>query len=187
MILLKVIYALFKIMSAIVYKSDSDESFRLGKTIIQSIMGNYRRETFEWKEYTNAKSKSNTNFIKSHESIQYLASIVSNILKKNGYQIDSSNYHIDFHRYNLFGEKHTSTFTWHEDDYGATNYEVNTAILYLRKDKTIKGGNLLIKGQNKVIVEENTLVLIDGRVIHKPEDLEGFGCRDSIVVQFPRV
>lgn len=65
--------------------------------------------------------------------------------------------------------------------------QINTAVLYLRKDKTIRGGNLLVKGVNNVIIEENTIVLMDGRIIHKPEDLNGFGCRDSIVVQFPRV
>ena len=119
--------------------------------------------------------------------VEQLISIVSVFLKKCGYKIDDSIYHIDFHRYNLFGEEHTSTFTWHKDDYGATNYEVNTAILYLRKDMTIRGGNLLIKGQNKVNIGENMVVLMDGRVIHKPEDLKGFGCRDSIVVKFQRV
>ena len=45
----------------------------------------------------------------------------------------------------------------------------------------------MIKGQNKVNIGENMVVLMDGRVIHKPEDLKGFGCRDSIVVKFQRV
>lgn len=49
-------------------------------------------------------------------------------LKKNGYKINDSVYHIDFHRYNLFGEEYTTRFAWHKDDYGATDYEVNTAI-----------------------------------------------------------
>ncbi len=174
-------------MSATIYNPDTNELFQLGNTIMRDIMGDYRHETFEWKEYTNDNPLHNKKFNKSLGAIQKMASILSVCLKKSGYQIDCSNYHIDFHRYNLFGEKHSSTFTWHNDDYGATDYEVNTAILYLRKDRTIKGGNLLIKGQNTVIINENTLVLMDGRVTHKPEDLEGFGCRDSIVVQFPRV
>ena len=178
----------FKMMLSVHYRDNSDEPFTLGRTIMQSVMGNNRRKTFEWEQYTNAKPAKRTNgSIGLDESIEHLVSIVSNILKETGFHIDSSKYDVDFHRYNLFGKKHSTPFAWHEDDYGSTGYEVNTAILYLRKDKTIKGGDLLIKGENKVIVEENTMVLIDGRVIHKPEDLEGFGCRDSIVVQFPRV
>ena len=174
-------------MSAIIYKPKNNEVFQFGKTIMDCIMGNYRSKTFEWKECTNEKLLHDNSFIKSRELLQKLISILSIFLKKNGYKINDSVYHIDFHRYNLLGEDHTSTFAWHKDDYGATDYEVNTAILYLRKDRTIQGGNLLIKGQNKVNVGEDTLVLMDGRVIHKPEDLEGFGCRDSIVVKFQRV
>lgn len=174
-------------MSVIQYNPENDEVFLFGKTIMDIIMGTYRSETFEWKEYTNETLSYNKSLIKSRELVEKLISILSIVLKKNGYKINDSIYHIDFHRYNLFGEEYTTRFSWHKDDYGATDYEVNTAILYLRKDSTIQGGNLLIKGENKVNVGENTLVLMDGRVIHKPEDLEGFGCRDSIVVKFQRV
>ena len=175
-------------MLSVQYKSNSDEPFTVGRTILQNVMGENRGKNFEWGTYSNAKyAKNNSNSIESRESIEQLVAIVANILITNGFHIDSSKYHIDFHRYNLFGKKHSTPFAWHEDDYGSSGYEVNTAVLYLRKDKTIRGGNLLIKGANKVIVEENMIVLMDGRLIHKPEDLNGFGCRDSIVVQFPRV
>ena len=175
-------------MLSVQYKSNSDEPFTLGRTILQNVMGENRGKTFELETYSNAKyAKNNSSSIESRESIEQLVAIVANILTTNGFHIDSSKYNIDFHRYNLFGKKHSTPFAWHEDDYGSTGYEVNTAVMYLRKDKTIRGGNLLVKGANKVIVEENTIVLMDGRLIHKPEDLNGFGCRDSIVVQFPRV
>ena len=175
-------------MLSVQYKANSDEPFTLGRTILQNVMGENRGKTFEWETYSNAKyAKNNSSSIESRESIEQLVSIVANILTTNGFHIDSSKYDIDFHRYNLFGKKYSTPFAWHEDDYGSTGYEVNTAVIYLRKDKTIRGGDLLIKGANKVVVVENTIVLIDGRLIHKPEDLNGFGCRDSIVVQFPRV
>ena len=172
-------------MLSVQYKPNSDEPFTLGRTILQNVMGENRVNTFEWESYNNAKNKRSS--IESRDSIEQLVANVATILTTNGFNIDSSKYDIGFHRYNLFGKKHSTPFAWHEDDYGSTDYEVNTAVLYLRKDKTIRGGNLLVKGANKVIVEENTIVLMDGRLVHKPEDLDGFGCRDSIVVQFPRV
>ena len=175
-------------MLSVQYKANSDEPFALGRNILQNVMGENRGKTFEWETYSNAKNaKNKSSCIESRESIEQLVATVATILTTNGFNIDRNKYDLDFHRYNLFGKKHSTPFAWHEDDYGSTGYEVNTAVLYLRKDKTIRGGNLLVKGANKVMIEENTIVLMDGRLIHKPEDLDGFGCRDSIVVQFKRV
>ena len=175
-------------MLSVQYNVNNDKPFMLGRTIMQSVMGKNRSKTFEWETYNNSKSaKRKNSSVESHELIEQLVAIVANILTTNGFHIDSSKYDIDFHRYNLFGKKHSTPFAWHEDDYGSTGYQVNTAVLYLRKDNTVRGGDLLVKGANKVIIEENMIVLMDGRLIHKPEDLDGFGCRDSIVVQFPRV
>lgn len=175
-------------MLSVQYKANSDEPFALGRTILQNVMGEKRGKTFEWETYSNAKNaKNKSSCIESRDSIEQLVANVATILTTNGFNIDSSKYDLDFHRYSLFGKKHSTPFAWHEDDYGSTGHEVNTAVLYLRKDKTIRGGNLLVKGANKVMIEENTIVLMDGRLVHKPEDLEGFGCRDSIVVQFKRV
>ncbi len=159
------------------------ELFKIGKNILDNVFGISRTKTFEWKELTNQESSKT--FI--YDNIEIFLSSISEVLKNNGYQIDDNNYHLDFHRYNLFGEKYSSNIVWHQDDYGGTTYPVHTAILYLRKDITIHGGNLLIKNQDKIIIRENTIVLIDGRIVHKPEELEGTGCRDSIVVQFKRI
>lgn len=175
-------------MLSVQYNANGDGPFALGRTVLQNVMGENRGKTFEWLKYSNSKyAKNKSSCIESRDSIEQLVATVANILTANGFHIDSRNYHVDFHRYNLFGKKHSSALTWHEDDYGATSYKVNTVVLYLRKDKTIRGGNLLVKGANKVMIEENTIVMMDGRLVHKPEDLEGFGCRDSIVVQFKRV
>ena len=157
--------------------------FELGKIMLNNVFGIRRTETFEWKDFTNQQ----TSTIFKQDNINIFLSTISEILKKNGFIIDDNHYHLDFHRYNLFGEKYSSNIVWHQDDYGGTTYPVHTVILYLRKDITIQGGNLLVKNQKKIITTENTIVLMDGRIVHKPEELEGTGCRDSIVVQFKRV
>ena len=66
----------------------------------------------------------------------------------------------------------------------------NTIIYYLKKDDSIKKGNFLYKDVNnkncEIIIENNMILMLDGRITHKPDDLEGRGCRESIVVQFKR-
>ena len=77
------------------------------------------------------------------------------------------------------------TFDWHNDDYGVVNYNVYTIIYYIRKDNTIKGGNLEYIFENKNYIEqiENGRILcFDGNLKHRPEICSGIGCRDSIVV-----
>ena len=165
-----------------------EDIFHIGRDIIQNVLGTNRKHTFEWKKCTNGKNIP-SGFIKPSKNIFNFLSKVADILKNNRYNIDETKFHIDFHRYNLFGEKFISELSWHEDDYGATNYKVNTAIIYLRKDKTLRGGNLLVKDNiyKRELISDNTIILIDGRITHKPEDIEGFGCRDSIVIQFKRI
>lgn len=170
-------------LKPLVLHKQYSELFELGKIMLDNVFGISRIKTFEWKDF----NKQQISTISTQDNINIFLSTISEILKKNGYHIDDNYYHFDFHRYNLFGEKYSSNIVWHQDDYGGTTYPVHTAILYLRKDKTIQGGNLLVKNQDKIITAENTIVLIDGRIVHKPEELEGTGCRDSIVVQFKRV
>mgnify|MGYP000536326095 CR=1 FL=1 len=51
---------------------------------------------------------------------------------------------IDYHQLNSSDtERPYSPFVWHVDDYGATPYNTHTIIFYLRKDRSLKGGNLL--------------------------------------------
>ena len=51
------------------------------------------------------------------------------------------------------------------DDYGGVNYEVNTFIFYLRKDKTVRGGNLLIKDKKNHIIEEKKIIIKQNTII----------------------
>jgi len=112
------------------------------------------------------------------------------LLSKNGYQSDKNVYQLEFHSYNLFDNKFINNFAWHQDDYGGISEKVNTIIYYLKKDDSIKKGNFLYKDVNnkncEIIIENNMILMLDGRITHKPDDLEGRGCRESIVVQFKR-
>ena len=103
--------------------------------------------------------------------------------------------------YHPSGNKLSSWLTIHEDDYGGVNYKVETCIFYLRKDEIIEGGNLIylentspIKkfmcftinetDEKKLEVKENMIVIMNGDLQHKPEDMSGWGLRNCIVVQF---
>jgi len=43
------------------------------------------------------------------------------------------------------------------------------------------------KKNHKITVESNLMILMDGRLTHKPENLSGYGRRESIVIQFKRI
>lgn len=109
---------------------------------------------------------------------------ILDIFNKKNY--DLSKYYIEFHQQNCgFEKKGKRIFDWHIDNYGAVNFEVYTVIYYLRKDITIKGGNLEYKLNNKKFIQEienGQILCFDGDLKHRPEICSGFGCRDSIVV-----
>ena len=76
-------------------------------------------------------------------------------------------------------------FLWHKDDMSVTPFKVYSVIFYLRKDSTIKGGNLIYKldgEEKKVEISGGDCVVFPGNIFHCPEISYGFGCRDSIVV-----
>lgn len=115
---------------------------------------------------------------------------VANVLLKNGFRIDVNTYHLELHSYTINNENCDSCFGWHEDDYGGVDFPVNTMILYLRKDEDIHGGNLFYyqdSSKHIIVTKSETMVLMDGRVIHKAENIYGTGSRDSIVIQFMRI
>ena len=113
------------------------------------------------------------------------------LLSDNGYQIDKNIYLLEFQSYNLFNNKFQNLLDWHIDDYGGISEKVNTIIYYLKKDIRIKKGNFLYinnsESKCELHVEDNMILMIDGRIKHKPDDLEGYGSRNSIVVQFQRI
>jgi len=108
---------------------------------------------------------------------------ILDIFDKKNY--DLSQYYVEFHQQNCgFQKNNKKFFDWHIDNYGAVNYKVYTIIYYLRKDITIKGGNLeYILEKNYVQpIEDGKILCFDGNLKHRPEMCSGFGCRDSIVV-----
>ena len=95
----------------------------------------------------------------------------------------------EFHRRNYlsFSDKKTphEDFLWHIDDMSVTPFKVYSIIFYLRKDSTIKGGNLLYKldgKEKKIDISGGDCVVFPGNIYHCPQLSYGFGCRDSIVV-----
>lgn len=114
-----------------------------------------------------------------------------NILKDNQIlNYDQNQFCIEFHQRNCGFEKNKYQWsTWHYDDDGPFNFKVHTVIFYLRKDKTVKGGNLEYKLNKKIElhhVKSGDIVQFSGKVYHKPQPTYGFGCRDIIVVFIKR-
>ena len=99
---------------------------------------------------------------------------------------NKNSYFIEFHQRNCGFEKKTYNWlAWHKDDYGAVPFKVYSILFYLRKDVSVKGGNLLYKINNTkytYLVEEGNILSFRGDLLHIPETSYGFGCRDLIVV-----
>lgn len=103
---------------------------------------------------------------------------------------DISKWYLEFQQRNCgFEKKAERTFDWHVDDYSTVSYKVYTIIFYLRKDITIKGGNLeykLKKTRYTQKIEGGDILCFDGNIKHRPEICDGMGCRDIIVVFIKR-
>jgi hypothetical protein len=63
---------------------------------------------------------------------------------------------------------------------------VNTIIFYLRKDSTLKSSNFLYKENtniHNINISKNNILLMRGDLIHKPQDIDDYDRRESIVVR----
>ncbi len=114
------------------------------------------------------------------------------ILEKFNYiNYNINKYEIEFHQRNSgFEKKPCEYFAWHEDDYEVRNMTVYTILFYIRKDKTIKGGDLkykINKKKNIHIVNEKDILCFPGNIKHYPQPTYGFGCRDLIAVFIERI
>ena len=100
---------------------------------------------------------------------------------------DPTSTKIEFHQRNCsYCEKNKgkNKFTWHYDDYAATPYETYTVIFYIRKDITVRDGNLEYKLQGLKYeheIKEGDCLIFRGDLYHCPQPSWGFGCRDVIV------
>ena len=95
---------------------------------------------------------------------------------------------MDIIRYNLNNDNKSinSGLAWHcEND----NYpNLITVLMYLRVDEGVKNGNLGYIDSNNVkqtlMINTGTTIIMDGRVVHKPDNPTGTGKRDLIAVSF---
>lgn len=156
--------------------------------ILNSIHNIYipkRKKHFQVKGITNYNS---SEYIKL---IQPIIDLSTKILHKfNKIEYDKNKYSIEFHQRNCNYEKYVHPFTWHKDDYSAVPWKTYTIIFYIRKDNTIKNGNLKYIINNKeYITSINTgdILCFDGNILHKPQNSYGFGCRDTIVIFFKKL
>lgn len=125
--------------------------------------------------------------------IEYAAELLTTELGITNFVKDKNV--VEFHQINLFGENEISSFKWHQDIGIIYPFKTTyTVIFYLRKDSTVKGGDLQIrpyiqrlsfKPKSEVInVSNGKVMMFDGSMEHKPCKSSGFGCRDIIVVFF---
>ena len=125
---------------------------------------------------------------KSHDNIMFIRDITSNFLEMYGFDHNKDIWYMDVIRYNLDNEKKPidSGLVWHcEND----NYpNLITVLMYLRVDEGIKNGNLgYIDSSNikqTIKINTGTIIIMDGRVEHKPENPIGTGKRDLISISF---
>ena len=129
---------------------------------------------------------------KTRDAASLIVNKSVDILKQNGISnFNKNKFYIEFHKRNSGFEKKDfgNWFIWHEDDNAAVNYLCYTVIFYLRKDHTLKGGNLLYKLNGKECVQTiktGDILQFKGDIEHCPEPVTGFGCRDIIVVFIKR-
>jgi len=150
------------------------------KTIHNKIIP-YRKKRFErGSVYNNSKPEQKV-------LVKPVLDKALNILSEKGItDIDESKYYLEFHQRNCgFEKKGHQIFDWHTDDDGAMSGLVYTVLFYLRKDITVKGGDLDYKIQQNIHthnVKQGDIVQFRGDVKHMPQPTSGFGCRDIIVV-----
>ena len=87
-----------------------------------------------------------------------------------------------------------SRFDWHCDDDGNLTKEFehgcNTIIFYIRKDPTLRNGNLEVMDPDLRCIDvtplKNTIkmVAMSGTLEHCPQSIIGIGIRDCVVLQF---
>ena len=148
-----------------------------------SIMNYFVKDEFVKREHYEYYYKE-----KSHDNIMFIRDIISNFLEMYGFNHNKDIWYMDIIRYNLNNETKPidSGLAWHcEND----NYpNLITVLMYLRVDEGIKNGNLgYIDSSNikqTIKINTGTIIIMDGRVKHKPENPIGTGKRDLISISF---
>lgn len=105
--------------------------------------------------------------------------------------LSDTKWKVEYHQRNCFGKEKQKMFQWHTD-YAIISpfYNVYTVIFYIRKDKTVHGGNfkcmppdsIWSNKKEEINIEEGDILMFDGSMVHRAQEAYGFGCRDAIVV-----
>jgi len=100
---------------------------------------------------------------------------------------NKSIWYMDLVRYKLnYSGPIDSGLVWHNENMNFP--DLITVLCYLRKDESIKDGNLLYRdkdnNEKKINISSGTTIIMDGRVEHLPEEVNGKGQRDLIIVSF---
>ena len=123
------------------------------------------------------------------------------------FKIDKQKWFVESHSYNATQQQGVTTpLAWHQDDYGGWPEQVCTVLWYLRKDSTLIGGNFCIcdsdpenydvfsrksiqqtKDIITIPINNHTVIIMSGDIWHCPENLQGTGSRDLVVVQFKQL
>ena len=113
------------------------------------------------------------------------------LLKQYKFEIDTHNFIIETHAYEVNNLDVDSPFGLHQDDFGVISEKVVTIIWYLRKDDTINGGDLhysytdcSIEKTNLLNITDNMTVMFTGNLWHMPQKCSGAGARQLVVIQF---
>ena len=112
----------------------------------------------------------------------------SDLLNKFGFTHDRYKWSMDVIRYNLQNQtkRVNSGLAWHCENDNGNN--LITVLVYVRIDDTIIDGNLRYKDKNNekkmIQIQSGTTIIMDGNVMHKPQDPYGDGKRDLIIVSF---
>jgi hypothetical protein len=123
-------------------------------------------------------------------TIDFIRTITSDFLDMFNYNHKKHVWYMDVIRYNLSDDTEpvSSGLEWHcEND----NYpNLITVLLYLRVDKDILNGDLGYMDSHgvaqKIMIDTGTIIIMDGRVVHLPDNPIGSGKRDLIAVSFEK-
>jgi hypothetical protein len=120
------------------------------------------------------------------EDLDKFLDLAYDYLVKDGYEVFRSNFCVEFYYYQVNGEEKKTDFGWHPDNGGVFG-DCNAVLFYLKKDTTLIGGDLLWDSEEdpkKIILESDTVVIIDGDMEHYPEPFSGHGERILISTFF---
>ena len=163
-------------------------------SIMKTIMGKSEKILEKKAFYYKDKEFLNKDGIDISNEVFFIIQVCENILTTNNITFNKDIWYIDLIRYNLSGEKNVdSGLCWHNEN---VNYSFPSisVLMYLRKEKTIQGGDLRYKDtkkeKRKIAIsacnDNCTIIIMDGNIYHKPENCSGFGKRELIIASFEK-